>query len=218
MRALGSGHLGTGYSVLGGTPVALDRVSLLYFQQCGGEALPCSKSSINFKCLHLFNARRRFMEKNDGKTATAADADIVIKLYDLRREAEIRKARNWYANADFSSWEALQKVMLAWGTQENAWFRQVLTYWENAASLVVRGVVDSDLFFDWNGEIIFTYVKIKPYLTQIREASGAEKFLQKTEQLLTSTPELKERVEFMEGQFKKWAEKMKAQAEAQAAA
>jgi hypothetical protein len=154
----------------------------------------------------------------DGKKATAADADIVIKLYDLRREAELRKARNWYANADFGSWEALQKVMLAWGTQENAWFRQVLTYWENTASLVLRGAVDPDLFFDWNGEILFTYIKIKPYLKQIRDASGSDEFLQKTEQLLTSTPALKERVESMETRFKQWTEKMKAQAEAQAAA
>ncbi|MFI5087967.1 MAG: hypothetical protein ACHP7I_06200, partial [Terriglobales bacterium] len=86
------------------------------------------------------------MPKTAGKKATAADADIVMKLYDLRREAEMRKARNWYGNADFSSWEAVQKVAMAWGTPENAWFRQVLTYWENAASLVLRGVVNRDLF------------------------------------------------------------------------
>ena len=85
------------------------------------------------------------MPKTAGKKATAADADIVMKLYDLRREAEMRKARNWYGNADFSSWDAVQKVAMAWGTPENAWFRQVLTYWENAASLVLRGVVNRDL-------------------------------------------------------------------------
>ena len=152
------------------------------------------------------------MPKTAGKKATAADADIVMKLYDLRREPEMRKARNWYANADFSSWEALQKVMMAWGTQENAWFRQNLTYWENAASLVLRGVVNQDLFFDWNGEILFTYVKIKPYLKQIRETSGSDEFMSKTEQLFNRTPELKKRVTWMEGQFKKWAERMKEKA------
>jgi hypothetical protein len=152
------------------------------------------------------------MPKTAGKKATAADADIVMKLYDLRREAEMRKARQWYGNADFSSWEAVQKVAMGWGTQENAWFRQVLTYWENAASLVLRGVVNSDLFFDWNGEIIFTYVKIKPYIKQFREGPGSDEFLIKMETLLNSTPALKKRVVWMEGQFKKWGEMMKARA------
>ena len=152
------------------------------------------------------------MPKTAGKKATATDADIVMKLYDLRREAEMRKARNWYGNADFSSWEAVQKVAMAWGTPENAWFRQVLTYWENAASLVLRGVVNRDLFFDWNGEIIFTYVKIKPFIKQFREGPGSDEFLLKMETLLNSTPALKKRVAWMEGQFKKWAEMMKAKA------
>ncbi|HEX9121404.1 MAG TPA: hypothetical protein VF840_12770 [Terriglobales bacterium] len=152
------------------------------------------------------------MPKTAGKKATAADADIVMKLYDLRRESEMRKAREWYGNADFSSFEAVKKVAMGWGSKENAWFRQVLTYWENAASLVLRGVVNRDLFFDWNGEIIFTYVKIKPFIKQFREGPGSDEFLLKMETLMNSTPALKKRVAWMEVQFKKWAEMMKAQA------
>jgi hypothetical protein len=151
------------------------------------------------------------MAKSASRKATAADAEIVIKLYDLRRESEMRKARAWYGQVDFSAWEAVQKVSMAWGTQENAWFRQVLTYWENAASLVLRGAVDRDLFFDWNGEIIFVYVKIKPHLKRIREVSGGDEFMAKTEKLLSSTPELRKRVQWMDGQFRKW-NAMRAQA------
>jgi hypothetical protein len=136
--------------------------------------------------------------------ATAADAEIVMKLYDLRREAEMRKARNWYGNADFSTWEAVQKVAMSWGTQENAWLRQFLTYWENAATLVLRGAVHPGLFFDWNGEIIFAYVKIKPWLKQLRQATGSDEFMSKTEELLNSTPELRAKVQWMEDMFKKW--------------
>ncbi len=152
------------------------------------------------------------MPKTAGKKATAADAEIVMKLYDLRRESEMRKARHWYGMADFSSWEAVQKIMMAWGTQENAWFRQFLTYWENAASLVLRGAVNRDLFFDWNGEIFFAYVKIKPHLKQIRETTGVAEWLGNTEKLLNSTPELRKRIAFMEGMFKKWSERVKTQA------
>jgi hypothetical protein len=138
-----------------------------------------------------------------GTKATAADAEIVMKLYDLRRESEMRKARQWFGMADFSTWESVKKLIMDFGSQENAWFRQNLTYWENAASLVLRGAVNQDLFFDWNGEIIFTFVKIKPYLKQFREL-GNEEFMLNTETLLNSTPELRKRVEWMESQMKKW--------------
>ncbi len=30
------------------------------------------------------------------KKATSADAQLILQLYDLRREAEMRKARNWW--------------------------------------------------------------------------------------------------------------------------
>ena len=136
--------------------------------------------------------------------ATAADAEIVMKLYDLRRETEIRKARDWYGNADFSTWESVQKFAMAWGTQENAWFRQVLTYWENAATLVLHEAVHEGLFFDWNGEMIFVYVKIKPYIKQLRQMTGSDEFLAKTEKLLNSTPELRQKVQWMEDMLNKW--------------
>jgi len=154
------------------------------------------------------------MPKTAGKKATVADAELVMKLYDLRREPEMRKARAWYGTAEFSSWDTVQKILMGWGTQENAWFRQNLTYWENAASLVLRGVVNPDLFFDWNGEIFFVYVKIKPYLKQIREVSGNDQFMSRTEKLLSSTPDLRKRVQWMEGQFKRWGEMRKAHAAA----
>ena len=136
--------------------------------------------------------------------ATAADAEIVMKLYDLRRETEIRKARDWYGNADFSSWESVQKFAMSWGTQENAWFRQILTYWENAATLVLHETVHEGLFFDWNGEMIFVYVKIKPYIKQLRQMTGSDEFLAKTEKLLNSTPELRQKVQWMEDMLNKW--------------
>ncbi len=151
------------------------------------------------------------MAKTPFKKATASDARIVMKLYDLRRESEMRKARDWYARWEINGYEDIQKIAMAWGSQENAWFRQVLTYWENAASLVLRGAVNRDLFMDWNGEIIFTFVKIKPHLKQMRETSGNLDFLSGIEKLLSSTPELRKKTQHLEQQLKKWNE-MRAQA------
>ena len=144
------------------------------------------------------------MAKAAVKKATPSDARIVMKLYDLRREAEMRKARTWYAQVPLNSFDDVTRISMAWGSQENAWFRQVLTYWDNAASLVLRGAVQRDLFMDWNGEIIFTFVKIKPFLKQMREVSGSLEFLSKVETLLNSTPELRKKVKSTEERLKKW--------------
>src|SRR5438132_5019252 len=90
----------------------------------------------------------RFQEKLMPKKPTAEDAQIIMKLYDLRREAEMRKARNWFAGFWPRSAEDVVQVINARGTQENAWFRQATTYWEMAASFVLRGAVSEELFFD----------------------------------------------------------------------
>jgi hypothetical protein len=144
------------------------------------------------------------MPKSNGKKATAADAEIVMRLYDLRRESEMRKARAWFGNFNPQSYEELQKVSMNWGSQENAWMRQVLTYWENAATLALRGAVNRDLFMDWNGEMIFTFVKMKPFLARARQESRMPEFLGNMEALLNSTPQLKKKLQDMETRLKEW--------------
>ncbi len=146
------------------------------------------------------------MPKSAGKKATADDAKIVMKLYDFRREPEMRKARNWFANWNPQSFDEIVQLSINFTAQENAWLRQVLTYWENVASLYVHGAVHKDLFMDWNGEMIFVYVKIKPWLKQIREFNGMPDWLGKVEKVATSTPELRKRIAWMEERFKKVAE------------
>ncbi len=76
------------------------------------------------------------------KQATAHDANLILKLYELRREAEMRKARNWFT-AEFwpQSTDEVMKVVDSPASQENAWLRQVGSYWEMAASLVVNGAI-----------------------------------------------------------------------------
>ena len=59
-------------------------------------------------------------------------------------------------------------VQNAFGTQENCYFRQVISYWEMSSSLVLRGAVDPDLFMDWSGEMVFFFAKIYPYLAEVR--------------------------------------------------
>ncbi|MEO6966598.1 MAG: hypothetical protein ABI076_11995, partial [Acidobacteriaceae bacterium] len=94
----------------------------------------------------------------ESQIATHQDADIILRLYDLRREAVLRQARNWMA-MEFNpkTAEEFMAVVSGPNSQENAYLRQVTTYWEMAASLVLHGTVNSDLFLDSNGEGIFIF-------------------------------------------------------------
>jgi hypothetical protein len=101
-----------------------------------------------------------------------ADAELILKLYDARREAEIRKARHWWTTAFWpESADDIVKVMRSIDAQENAWLRQVLGYWSMASSFVIHGVLSEDLFFEpsFSGEMFFIYAKVEPYLKELRE-------------------------------------------------
>ncbi|MGO9862404.1 MAG: hypothetical protein ACLPLR_02235 [Terriglobales bacterium] len=104
------------------------------------------------------------------KQATAHDANLILKLYELRREAEMRKARNWFT-AEFwpQSTDEVMKVVDSPASQENAWLRQVGSYWEMAASLVVNGALSENLFLASSGELFFIFAKIHPFLKEVRE-------------------------------------------------
>src|ERR1700676_1561166 len=90
--------------------------------------------------------------------ATAADAELILKLYDLRREAEMRKARHWWTTTFWpQTADDVLKISSNMGGQENNWFRQVSGYWSMAASLVEHGALDRDLFLEpsFSGEMFF---------------------------------------------------------------
>jgi hypothetical protein len=132
------------------------------------------------------------------KPATPADANIAMKLYSLRREAEMRKARN-FINFEFwpRTFDEYNVVASAMGDPQNAYLRQVVSYWEMAASLVVRGALHPGVFLDWCGEAFFVYTKFKPLLKEIREKFGSAAFAN-IEALATQYPEMRERVKMLE--------------------
>jgi hypothetical protein len=104
--------------------------------------------------------------------STHADAELILKLYDTRREAEIRKARQWWTATFWpESADEVIKVMRSMGSQENAWLRQVLGYWSMASSFVIHGVLNEDLFLEpsFSGEMFFIYAKLEPFLKELRE-------------------------------------------------
>ena len=98
------------------------------------------------------------------KKATAEDAKIIMRLYDLRREPEMRKARAWFASFAPRSAEDVIQLINGAPPQENAWFRQVSSYWDMAASFVLRGSLNEELFVDNSGEMFFVLGKLYPVL------------------------------------------------------
>ena len=130
--------------------------------------------------------------------ATTADAELILKLYDLRREAEMRKARAWYAGWwPRSADDVIEMLNAPANPMENAWFRQVSGYWEMAASFVLRGVLNEGLFFDSGGEMWFTLAKVYPFLKEVRERAQVPYFFQRAEKVATGSEEARERLQMM---------------------
>ena len=115
--------------------------------------------------------------------ATPADAEIILRLYELRTEAEMRKARAWMGG---EFWPATAEEFFAVSANpaepHNAWFRQVITYWEMAAAMVLHGAVSAELFVDCNGEGFFLLAKFAPIMAEIRAKNPG--FLTKTSELI----------------------------------
>lgn len=103
-------------------------------------------------------------------TATYDDANLILKLYEMRREPRMRDARAWFS-ASFKpkSPEEAQKLCPA-GSAENASFRMVVTYWDMVGSFVTAGVLNQELFFQSGRELLFVWVRIGDLLPAYRAA------------------------------------------------
>lgn len=100
--------------------------------------------------------------------ATYEDASLIMNLYDLRREEKLRKARDWFQREFHAS--SVKEFMEKYppGSEQNAWFRMVVSYWEMAGSFLVQGIVHEELFFISNGELVAVWEKIKPLVEEFR--------------------------------------------------
>jgi hypothetical protein len=126
---------------------------------------------------------------------THHDAELILKLYELRREPVMREARNFVAGMSPNSADDLLALSMSFGSKENAYFRQVFGYWEMTASLIVHGTLNPALAYDTCQEMFFVYSIVAPHIKEFREKCGMPDFLKNVEQIVESTPEGKDRVE-----------------------
>jgi hypothetical protein len=99
---------------------------------------------------------------------THADAELLLHLYEIRRDPELRRARKWFLT-DFKpgEWSEIQATYLS-HSDEDRWFRMTISYWELVGTLVNRGALHRELFFDHTGEDVVTWNKCKSWIAGAR--------------------------------------------------
>jgi hypothetical protein len=119
------------------------------------------------------------------------EAGLILKLYELRREDTMRKARDWYFR-DFNP-QSLGDFNQAMMGEHSAYLRMVTSYWGMAAALVNDGAIGLEMFNDSNGEHIGVFAKFEPLLGEIRSTYGPQ-FAVHLEKLIDATPNGRARV------------------------
>ncbi|HLH37796.1 MAG TPA: hypothetical protein VKX39_01500 [Bryobacteraceae bacterium] len=133
------------------------------------------------------------------------EAALILKLYELRREEVMRKARDWYFR-EFHP-QSLEDFNNAIFGPHSGHLRMVITYWEMAAALVHHGAIPLDLFLDTNGEQLSVFAKIEPLLAEIRQSYGAN-FARALEKLVDLTPDGRKQTAEMRERMKAIAEQL----------
>jgi len=102
--------------------------------------------------------------------ATYDDANLLLRLYEIRREPKLREARAWFvANFKPKSLADIQELCPP-GSENNARMRMVVTYWDMAASFITAGVLNPELFFANNREMLLVWVRVRKLIPEMRAA------------------------------------------------
>jgi hypothetical protein len=123
------------------------------------------------------------------------DTMAILKLYELRRDEQMRAARQWYFT-EFAPTSAMDIIALyRGGERASANFRMVTSFWDTAASLVLNGGIDRKMFLDANTEHVFIYAKIADFLPEVRELFREPDFLIHLEDLVRTLPDFESKME-----------------------
>ena len=130
-------------------------------------------------------------------------AELLLKLYELRREPTMREARAWFA-AEFNP-TSFAEVQQALGSANSGHFRMVTSYWDMAASFVNNGAINEQMFNDANGEQFVVFAKIEPFVEQYRQMMGNPNAWANLEKLVMRMPGAKERLAALRERFRAMA-------------
>ena len=142
------------------------------------------------------------------------EAGLILKLYELRREETMRKARDWYFR-EFNP-QSVADFNTALFGEHSGHLRMVVSYWDMAAALVNDGAISMQLFNDCNGEHIGVFSKIEPLLGEIRKTMSP-RFAANLEKLIDATPDGRKMTEAGRQQMKAILAQLAAQQQGRAA-
>lgn len=117
-------------------------------------------------------------------------ADLILRLYDLRREETMRRARNWFIAFFPESADEIMQAIL--DEETSAYYRMVISYWEMAATFVNQGAIDEEMFNETNGEHIAVFSKVYPFLEELREKFDSPTLYSNLEKLILRMPDARE--------------------------
>lgn len=136
-------------------------------------------------------------------------ADLILKLYDLRREKKMRKARDWMFSFNPTSCDEITQTMM--DEKVGPYLRMVTSYWDMAATFVVEGAIDADMFNKTAGEHLMVFAKIQPFLAELREKFDSPEAFASLEKVIMSMPDGAERVKKTQEWLKSIGEQIAAQ-------
>ena len=143
------------------------------------------------------------------------DAELILKLYELRREKTMREARNWFFQFNPKGKEDFMEVLTS---DKSGLYRMVTSYWDMACSFVNNDALDAQMFNDANGEHMFVYAKLEPFLPALREEMGNPNFLAHLEKVVKECPDYETKIANIRTRMAKLIELYQQRAAAQAAA
>ncbi len=133
------------------------------------------------------------------------EGSLILKLYEMRREAVMRTARDWFFR-DFNP-TGIEDFTHAMFSEHSGHLRMVVTYWDMAAGLVLNDAIDMKMFNECNGEHIGVFAKLEPFLDEIR-AENSPRFARNLERLIDLTPDGHMQVDLARAHWKNVAAKM----------
>lgn len=108
---------------------------------------------------------------------TYEQAELQLKLYDLRREARLRQARDWFNNKYFADTMDEAMRIAPMGSEAGTFFMMVVSYWDQACAYLNHGLLHEDLFFETSGEFFFIWERVKPTINEGRQLFSNPLFL-----------------------------------------
>ena len=114
-------------------------------------------------------------------------AELLLRLYELRRDPTLRGARDWFVTRFHP--ESADDVIAAWMAPDSGAYRMATTYWDMAAGLVLHGAIDAEMFHATNTEYVAIYAKLAPHLAAVRERTGVGAYLMNLETLVRALPD-----------------------------